>query len=205
MIARPKNIRPNLVGDQPEVDPSALIDPSAQIIGNVKIGPNVFIAPLVVIRADERGPDGTVAPIIIQEEVNIQDGAIIHSPGGESVIIGKRTSVGHGVVIHGPCTIGECCFLSMRSAVYSATLESSVWVGMCAAVMRTTLNAHTYIPAGSVIRSHPDARNLRLVSAKEKKYMIDVLESANRLREEYQRLRGIQTAPPAPSTTPVTA
>ncbi|MEE4602286.1 MAG: hypothetical protein V2J65_13480, partial [Desulfobacteraceae bacterium] len=62
-----RNIRPNLAGDYPEIHPSALIDPSAQIIGNVKAGKNVFIGPLAVIRADERGPDGTVTPIIIGE------------------------------------------------------------------------------------------------------------------------------------------
>ena len=89
-------IRPNLAGDYPEIHPSALIDPSAQIIGQVKIGKNVFIAPLTIIRADERGPDGTVSPIIIGEEVNIQDGVIIHTHGGQSVTIGARTSVFRG-------------------------------------------------------------------------------------------------------------
>jgi carbonic anhydrase/acetyltransferase-like protein (isoleucine patch superfamily) len=189
-----RNIRPNLAGDFPEIHPSALIDPSAQIIGNVKAGKNVFIGPLAVIRADERGPDGTVTPIIIGEEVNIQDGVIIHSHGGEAVTIGSRTSVAHGVAIHGPCSIGEGCFLAMRSTIYSATLEHAVWVGMSATIMRATLEAHTYVPAGSLIRSGPDAWNLRLVSAKEKKYMAEVLGATNRLREDYQKIRSIKTA-----------
>ena len=62
-----QNIRPNLVGDFPEIHPTALIDPSAQIIGNVRIGANVFVAPLAVIRSDEPGSDGKVRPIIIEE------------------------------------------------------------------------------------------------------------------------------------------
>jgi carbonic anhydrase/acetyltransferase-like protein (isoleucine patch superfamily) len=184
-----KGIRPNLAGDYPQVHPTALIDPSAQIIGNVIIGKNVFVAPLVVIRADERGPDGVVAPVSIGEEANIQDGVIIHSHGGATVTIGARTSVAHASAIHGPCDVGEGCFLAMRSTLYSATLADNVWVGMGALIMRATLDPHTYVPAGSVIRSRPDAWGMRLVSHKEKQYMEEVLAATNRLREEYVRSR----------------
>jgi carbonic anhydrase/acetyltransferase-like protein (isoleucine patch superfamily) len=58
------NIRSNLAGVYPKIDPSSLIDPSAQIIGNVEIGKDVFVGPLTVIRADQRGPDGP--PFIYQ-------------------------------------------------------------------------------------------------------------------------------------------
>lgn len=180
-------IRPNLAGDYPEIHPTALIDPSAQIIGNVIIGKNVFIAPLAVVRADERGPDDMVAPIFIGEEANIQDGVIIHSHGGSVVSIGPRTSVAHGVVIHGPCTIGEDCFLAMRSALYSTTLANNVWIGMGALIMRATLDSYTYIPAGSVIRSHPDVWGNRPISKRERQYMEQVLQATNRLREDYMK------------------
>ena len=188
------NIRPNLAGDCPQVHPSALIDPSAQIIGNVIVGKNVFIAPLAVIRSDERGPDGSVAPIVIGEEVNIQDGVIIHSHGGATVSIGARTSVAHGAAIHGPCTIGEDCFLAMRCSLYSATLSKEVWVGMNALVMRAAIDPFTYIAAGSVIRSRRDVLGLRLVSHIEKQYMKGVLEATNRLREDYLKTRAMVKA-----------
>lgn len=182
------NIRPNLIGDYPEIDPTALIDPSAQIIGNVKIGKNVFVAPMAVIRADEPGPGGMVSPIVIEEESNIQDGVIIHSHGGEEVVIGARTTVGHGVAVHGPCRIKEDCFLAMRSTLYSTDLEQGVWVGMSATIMRVTLDAYNYVPAGAVIRSSYDVLDLRLVSEKEKVYMENVLAATNRLREDYRRM-----------------
>lgn len=182
------NIRPNLVGDLPEIDPTALIDPSAQIIGNVKIGKNVFVAPLAVIRSDEPGPDGKVSPIILEEECNIQDGVIIHSHGGDEVVVGARTSVAHGVAIHGPCRIKEDCFIAMRSTLYSANLEPGVWVGMNATIMRVTLDGYAYVPAGAVIRSDRDVWDLRLVSEKEKAYMDNVLAATNRLREDYRRM-----------------
>lgn len=188
------NIRPNLVGDCPVVHPTALIDPSAQIIGNVKIGKNVFVAPLAVIRADEPGSDGVVQPIVLEEECNIQDGVIIHSHGGERVVIGTNTSIAHGATIHGPCHIKENCFVAMRATLYSANLEPSVWIGMNATIMRVTLDAYTYVPAGFVINSQRDAWNLRFVTDKEKAYMYKVLVATNRLREDYRKVRGI---PPA--------
>ena len=55
MASSYNNIRPNLAGDYPQIDSSALIDPSAQIIGNVKIERDVFVGPMAVIRADQRG------------------------------------------------------------------------------------------------------------------------------------------------------
>ena len=187
------NIRPNLRGDYPEIHPTALIDPSSQIIGNVNIGRNVFIAPLAVIRSDEPGPDGKVSPIILEEECNIQDGVIIHSQGGEIVRIGAMTSVGHGVAIHGPCDIGANCFLAMRCTLYRANLQDWTWVGMNASIMQITLDAYTYVPTGSVIRSGRESRELLFISDKERIYMQNVLQATNRLREDYRRIRGIPT------------
>jgi carbonic anhydrase/acetyltransferase-like protein (isoleucine patch superfamily) len=183
------NIRPNLAGDHPEVHPSSLIDPSAQIIGNVRIAADVFIGPLSVIRADELGPKGRVERIVIEEGVNIQDGVIIHSHGGKSVNIGPRTSVAHGVAIHGPCTIGADCFLAMRSMVYSATIEDSVWIGMGAIIMQATLQSHVKVPQGAVIRGRLDLMGLRHVSHKEQAYMNEVHRASSRLRQDYLELR----------------
>lgn len=183
------NIRPNLAGDFPRIDDSALIDPSAQIIGNVRIAKDVFVGPLTVIRADQRGMNGKVEPILIEEEVNIQDGVIIHSDPGKGVLLGARTSVAHGVTIHGPCTIGRNCFLAMRSTVYSVTFEDSVWLGMGATAMLVTLPSFTMVPAGGVIRGYPDALGLRLVTDKEKAYMDQVLKENSRLRQDYLELR----------------
>jgi carbonic anhydrase/acetyltransferase-like protein (isoleucine patch superfamily) len=183
------NIRPNLAGDRPKIHPDSLIDPSAQIIGNVIIEKDVFIGPLAVIRADERGSDGKVKPIIIGEEVNIQDGVIIHSHGGSGVEIGARSSIAHGVTIHGPCSIGTECFLAVRATVYSATLEDNVWVGMAAVVMRAKLEQFTYVPAGAIVRSPNDVGKLRLVSYREQEYMRDVLDAATRLRKDYLEAR----------------
>ena len=147
------------------------------------------MGPLAVIRADERGPDGKVMPIFIGEEVNIQDGVIIHSHGGTSVTIGARSSIAHGVTIHGPCTIGEECFLAVRATIYNATLEDNVWVGMAAAVMRSKLEQFTYVPSGAIVRSKHDLGVVRIVSDSERQYMMEVRDAATQLRKDYLKAR----------------
>ncbi len=183
------NIRPNLAGDYPQIDPTALIDPSAQIIGNVRIDRDVFVGPLTVIRADQRGPDGKVAPIQIDREVNIQDGVIIHTDPGASVIIGPKTSVAHGSIIHGPCTIGRECFMAMGASLYKVTLEDHVWIGIGAIAKLVTLHSFTRVPAGAVIRDRPEVLSLRLITEKERKYMEEVWAANSRLRMDYLKLR----------------
>ena len=183
------NIRPNLAGDYPQVDPTALIDPSAQIIGNVKIDRDVFVGPLAVIRADQRGRDGKVAPIQIDREVNIQDGVIIHTDPGASVTIGAKTSVAHGAIIHGPCTIGQECFIAIRACLYKVTIEDHVWLGIGAIVKLVTLESFIRVPAGDVVRNPSKLLSLRLITDKERKYMEEVLAANSRLRADYLELR----------------
>ena len=189
MTSLPNNIRPNLAGDYPKIDSTALIDPSAQIIGHVEIAADVFVGPLSVIRADQRGPDNKVAPIVIEAEVNIQDGVIIHSDAGASVVVGARSSVAHGAIIHGPCTIGRECFIALRSALYKTTLEDHVWVGMGAVCKLVKFPSFTRVPAGSVIREMPDVLALRLVTEEEREYMEKVWAANSRLRMDYLELR----------------
>lgn len=189
MTSKQNNIRPNLVGDYPQIDPGALIDPSAQIIGNVKIEKDVFVGPMTVIRADQRGPDEKVAPVHIDREVNIQDGVIIHADPGASVIIGQKTTVAHGVVIHGPCTIGRECFIAISASLYKVTLEDNVFIGIGAIAKLVTLQAFTRVQAGAVIRDRQEVLALRLITDKERKYMEESLIANSRLRRDYQEMR----------------
>ena len=65
---------------------------------------------------------------------------------------------------------------------------------MNATIMKVTLDSNTYVPAGRVIRSAGDARELRMISEKEKIYMQNVLQATNRLREDYRKMRNEITA-----------
>ncbi len=101
-------IRKNPNGDYPDIDDTAYIDPSAVIIGKVKMGKNVFVGPFAVLRADE--PDSS---IIIGDNCNIQDRVVLHSLEDSLVLIEEITSLAHGCIIHGPCKIGNNCFIGL--------------------------------------------------------------------------------------------
>ena len=143
------------------------------------------MGPQAVIRADEPGEDGRVQPVVIEAEANIQDGVIIHTREGTSVTIGLKASVAHGVIIHGPCEIGDECFLSLRSVLYRAVLEESVWVGIGSIIMRATIPSRTMVPAGSLIRHNTDVHYFRPISQKEESYQEDVLEASCMVRKGY--------------------
>lgn len=184
-------IRPNFVGDWPKIDPAAFVDPSAQIMGNVQIGPDVYVGPLTVIRADEPDASGKVHPVVIEAGSYVQDGVIIHAREGTEVRIGSGTNLAHGVIIHGPCLIGERCFLALRATVYQSTLEEEVWIGIGSIIMRATVPSHTMIPAGSVVRSSADVRNFRLTNVKEIEYQKNVFKSSAALRDGYKKALGV--------------
>lgn len=182
-------IRPNPQGDWPSVDTAAFVDPSAQIMGNVYIGPGVYVGPQTVIRADEVGVDGTVEPVIIERDAFIQDGVIIHARAGSRVRVGTRANVAHGVIIHGPCDIGQECFIALRASMYNSNLEDHVWVGIGAIIMRATIPSHTMIPAGAMVRSGSDIHQFRLINHTELDYKGTVIAASAALRDGYLRMR----------------
>ena len=104
-------LRKNPNGDYPQVSPEAYIDPTAIICGKVIIEEGVFVGPYAVIRADEVDETGSMQPIIIKSQSNIQDGVVIHSKSGAKVEIGQRTSIAHRSIIHGPCQVGDDVFI----------------------------------------------------------------------------------------------
>ncbi len=150
------SFRSNPNGDWPRVDPTAYIDPAAQIIGNVHIGPQVYIGPNAVIRADESDDKGQVHSIEIGPQCNIQDGVIIHALGGTRVTIGQRTSLAHGCIIHGPCTLGRECFVGFRAVVYKASLEDGVFINAGAVVQGVDLVANALVPLAVTVLSRED-------------------------------------------------
>lgn len=156
------SLRPNPNGDQPQVDSTAYIDPTAQVIGNVHIGPDVFIGPNAVVRADETDDKGQVQPIEIGAECNIQDGVIVHALGGTQVTVGQRTSLAHGCIIHGPCTIGQGCFVGFRAVVYKASLGDGAFISTGAVVQGVDLVANALVPVAVAVLSREDV--VRLVS-----------------------------------------
>ncbi|MHC5061310.1 MAG: LbetaH domain-containing protein [Planctomycetota bacterium] len=152
------SLRPNPNGDRPRADRTAYIDPTAQIIGNVHIGARVYVGPNAVVRADEPDDKGQVQPINIGSESNVQDGVIIHAHGGSQVTIGQRTSLAHGCIIHGPCNIGQGCFIGFRAVVYKAVLGDGVFINAGAVIQGVDLTADALVPGGVSLLCAEDAK-----------------------------------------------
>ena len=178
------SIRPNPNGDWPEVDPTA------QVIGNVHIGARVYVGPNAVIRADETDDKGQVQPIEIAAQCNVQDGVIIHALGGTQVTVGKRTSLAHGCIIHGPCTIGQGCFIGFRAVIYNAALEDGVFIGTGAVVQGVDLAENAYVPPTGAIMSKEDvAKHVSTTSPTDCEFMKKVTNTNLVLTKGYIRLR----------------
>ena len=155
------SLRPNPNRDLPRVDSSAYVDPSAQIIGNVRLGPRVYVGPNAVIRADEADLSSAVAPVEIGPECNIQDGVIIHALGGAKVTVGRRSSLAHGCIVHGPCTLGQGCFIGFGAKVFDAEIADGVFIGTGAIVQGVRLAPESLVPVGVSVICREDV--IRLV------------------------------------------
>lgn len=131
-------------GVAPTVDPTAWVHAGAHIIGDVRLGKQVSVWPGAILRGD-------MGPIIVDDESNVQDGAMCHDTGGLSETrIGKRVTVGHGAILHG-CIVEDFCLIGMGSIL----LDNCV-VGTGSIVAAGSLvPARMVIPPGSLVMGSP--------------------------------------------------
>ncbi len=158
-------IQRNHAGNKPRIADTACIHPSAVVIGNVQIGENVYVGPNAVIRADEPCTKGNVEAIIIESKANIQDGVIIHALGGTPVRVGKGASLAHGAVVHGPCDVGENCFIGFKSVVFKSSLGPGVIVLHQALVEGVTIPEKMHVPSMTAVMTEADVHALQPASS----------------------------------------
>lgn len=105
---------------------------NSTIIGDVIIGDNCSIWFSAVIRGD-------VNSIKIGNNVNVQDGAIIHCTFNKSVTtLGNNISIGHNAIVHG-CTIHDNVLVGMGAIVMDgAIIESNSIIAAGAVVLEGT-------------------------------------------------------------------
>jgi carbonic anhydrase/acetyltransferase-like protein (isoleucine patch superfamily) len=93
---------------KPSIGAGCFLAETAQLIGDVRLGDRVSIWYQAVLRGD-------VAPILVGDETNIQDGSIVHASKDYSqTILGKRVTIGHAVILHG-CRVGNGSLIGMGS------------------------------------------------------------------------------------------
>jgi carbonic anhydrase len=176
------NIQPNVRAsfNQLEVSPqihwSAYIHPLAAVIGNVHLGKKVMVAPAASVRGDEG------QPIWVSDEVNIQDGVVLHALETEvegqlvpeavvevegqyyGVHIGERVSLAHQSQVHGPAKIAQDSFIGMQALVFKASVGRNCVLEPKALVMGVTVADGRYVPAGAIITTQKAADELPLIT-----------------------------------------
>jgi carbon dioxide concentrating mechanism protein CcmM len=175
---------------EPKVDPSAYIHSFSRVIGDVRIDPRVLVAPGTSIRADE----GT--PFHIGEGTNIQDGVVIHGleegriVGDDresySVWIGKKCSIAHMALIHGPAYVGDDCFIGFRSTVFNARVGNGCIVMMHVLIQDVEIPPGKYVPSGAIITNQQQADRLPDVQKDDMKFARHVIGINEALRSGYQ-------------------
>ncbi len=145
-----------LDGVAPELPPAGSwwIAPNATVIGRVRIAPGVGIWFGAVIRGDGE-------PILIGEDTNIQEHAVLHTDPGFPVRLGKGCTVGHRAIVHG-CTVGDNVLIGMGAiALNGAVIGDDCLVGAGALVPEGR-----EIPPGSLVVGTP-GRVIRALTADE--------------------------------------
>lgn len=160
---------------QPGVATNAYIDPAALVIGDVTIGNESSVWPFSVIRGD-------VNSISIGSQTNIQDHSVCHvshqgpyNPGGFTLTVGDRVTVGHRVTLHG-CNVGDDCLIGMGATIMDGVIiEPQNLIGAGSLVTPNKVLESGYLWMGS------PARKVRKLS-------IDEIESIAYSAQHYVRL-----------------
>lgn len=119
------------------------IAPNAVVIGDVRLKRNASIWWGCVVRGDSE-------TITIGENVNVQDGSVLHADPGYPLTLEKNVSVGHMVMLHG-CTVGEGSLIGIGAVILNGTK-----IGRnCLIGANTLLAENKEIPDGSMVLGSP--------------------------------------------------
>lgn len=131
-------------GRAPQIGENVFIAESADVLGDVRLGRGVSIWFQAVLRGD-------VMPIEVGDETNIQDGSVIHGTFKKAAAkIGKRVTVGHGVILHG-CEVGDLCLIGMGARI----LDNAVIPARCIVGAGALVTENARFEEGSLILGSP--------------------------------------------------
>ena len=127
----------------PQVDESAFIAPTAALIGDVSVGANSSIWFHAVVRGD-------INYIRIGKDSNIQDGCLLHVTFELPVVIEDEVTIGHGAIVHG-CHIESNCLIAMGAVILDGVrIGTGSLVGAGAVI-----SPNTIIPPNSLVLGVP--------------------------------------------------
>lgn len=148
----PRAIVDRYLGLIPALAEGVLVAPGAAVVGDVRLGKDVSFWYNAVARGD-------LAPVIVGDRSNIQDGSVMHVGDGSPCVVGADVVVGHRVMLHG-CRVGDACLIGMQATLLDDCVvgEGSI-VGAGALVTQRMV-----IPPHSLVLGAP-AKVVRTIDA----------------------------------------
>ena len=124
---------------KPEFKGDYFVADNAAVIGTVRMGHNASVWWNVTVRGDNDW-------IELGENVNVQDGSVLHTDSGVQLTLDRNVSIGHLVMLHG-CTIRENSLIGIGAIVLNkAVIGRNCLVGAGAVVTEGKV-----IPDGSLV------------------------------------------------------
>lgn len=165
-------------GFTPAIGDNCYLSETATVIGDVTIGQNCSIWFNAVLRGD-------VNPIIIGNNVNIQDGAVLHTLYKKSVVeIGDNVTVAHNAVVHG-AKICDNVLIGIGAIVLDhAVINENSIVAAGAMIL-----SNTVVESNSVYAGNP-AKKIKEISTEQSKGMIvRIAESYKMYADWYKEVK----------------
>ncbi|MBN9607335.1 MAG: gamma carbonic anhydrase family protein [Actinomycetales bacterium] len=130
-------------GASPRIHETAWIAPNATIIGDVTIEAHASVWYGAVIRGD-------MAPVVLGEGSNLQDGSVVHVDTGVPATIGRGVGIGHAAIIHG-ATVHDAALIGMGARLLNGSVVGS---GSLVAAGAVLLEGHE-VPPNSIAAGVP--------------------------------------------------
>ena len=123
----------------PELGEGVWIAPGAAVVGDVRLGRDVSFWYNAVARGD-------LAPVIVGDRSNIQDGSVMHVADNTPCVVGADVVVGHRVVLHA-CRVEDACLIGMQATVLDDCVigEGSIVGAGSLVTQRTVIPPHSLV------------------------------------------------------------
>lgn len=129
--------------DRVEMADDAWIADTAVVIGRVRLEAGASVWFNAVLRGDNE-------LILIGENSNVQDGAVMHTDPGSPLTLGKGVTVGHKAMLHG-CSVGDYSLIGINAVVLNgAKIGRNCIIGANALIPEGK-----EIPDGSLVMGSP--------------------------------------------------
>lgn len=145
-------------GKKPKIGKETYVSETAIVVGDVTIGDNCYIGHGAILRGD-------YGKIIIGNRTSVEEGVIIHAPPNDTCLIGNDVIIGHGAIIHAK-KIADKVLIGMGAIVsLHAEIESGVFLAEGAVVRKGKK-----IDSDIIISGNP-AQKIRDVTDKDRQYL----------------------------------